>query len=109
MSVAARIDPGQTGVADGLRSRLRAIDPELPLSDLSPMEARLADSVARPRLYAVLLARFAVLALFLAMLVGAGSLVKIDIPGLVRLSASTTVTSTGSNSTGTSSAMLTVM
>ena len=66
MSVAARVDPGQPGIADGLRSRLRAIDPELPLSDLRPMEARLADSVARPRLYAVLLALFALLALLLA-------------------------------------------
>ena len=66
MSVAARIDPRQAGLVGEIRRRVGEIDAELPLADLRPMSERLQDSVARPRLYAVLLILFAGLALILA-------------------------------------------
>ena len=66
MSVAARIDPRQAGLVGEVRRRVGEIDAELPLADLRPMSERLRDSVARPRLYAVLLILFAGLALILA-------------------------------------------
>ena len=66
MSVAARIDPRQAGLVGEVRRRVGEIDAELPLADLRPMSERLQDSVARPRLYAVLLILFAGLALILA-------------------------------------------
>ncbi len=66
MSVAARIDPRQAGIVGEVRRRVGEIDAELPLADLRPMSERLQDSVARPRLYAVLLILFAGLALILA-------------------------------------------
>ncbi len=66
MSVAARIDPRQDGIAPEMRRRIQEIDAELPAADLRPMTERLRDSVARPRLYAALLALFAGLALILA-------------------------------------------
>jgi len=66
MNVAVRVDPRQSGLVDGVRSRVQAIDAELPLADFRPMDARLADSVARPRLYAALFSIFAALALILA-------------------------------------------
>ena len=66
MSVAARIDPRQAGIIDEVRRRVGEIDSEIPLADVRPMNQRLQDSVARPRLYALLLSLFAGLALILA-------------------------------------------
>ncbi|TDI41534.1 MAG: ABC transporter permease [Acidobacteria bacterium] len=66
MSVAVRVDPRQDGIVQEMRRRIQEIDAELPVADLRPMTERLRDSVARPRLYAVLLALFAGLALILA-------------------------------------------
>ena len=66
MSVAARVDPRQDGIIQDMRRRIQEIDAELPVADLRPMTERLQDSVARPRLYAVLLLLFAGLALILA-------------------------------------------
>jgi predicted permease len=45
---------------------IHAIDPDLPLYDVSPMETRLRDSLARRRFSTALLATFAVVALVLA-------------------------------------------
>ena len=59
-------DPRQDGIAPEMRRRIQEIDAELPVADLRPMTERLRDSVARPRLYAALLALFAGLALVLA-------------------------------------------
>ena len=66
MSVTARIDPHQAGIIDEVRRRVGEIDSEIPLADVRPMNERLQDSVARPRLYALLLSLFAGLALILA-------------------------------------------
>jgi putative ABC transport system permease protein len=66
MSVALRYDPRAGGLVESVKAAIRGIDPELPLADVRTMEARLEESVARPRLYALLLAFFATVALVLA-------------------------------------------
>jgi putative ABC transport system permease protein len=48
------------------RQALKALDPDLPLSDLQTLEARVAESIARPRVSVVLLTAFAWVALTLA-------------------------------------------
>lgn len=53
-------------VASGLRSALRGVDPDLPLFDVTTMDAALAESVAQPRFYTMLLSGFAGVALLLA-------------------------------------------
>jgi ABC-type antimicrobial peptide transport system permease subunit len=55
-------------VAAALREQIRAVDPDQGLLAVEPMEGVLADAVARPRLQAVLLGAFAVLALVMACL-----------------------------------------
>jgi predicted permease len=50
----------------GISREIRALDPELPTYDVSTMEQRLSDSLARRRFSAFLLATFAALALTLA-------------------------------------------
>jgi predicted permease len=54
--------------AAGLREAVRGVDPEQGLLSVRPMEGVLADSIARPRLQAVLLGGFAALALIMACL-----------------------------------------
>ncbi len=49
-----------------MKAVIAALDSELPLADARTMEARLEESVARPRLYAILLSFFAVVALVIA-------------------------------------------
>jgi putative ABC transport system permease protein len=66
MSVAVRYDPRTSGIVQSAKAAVSALDAELPLDDLRTMAARLSDSVARPRLYAVLLTIFAVMALLVA-------------------------------------------
>jgi putative ABC transport system permease protein len=53
-------------LAPAVRAAVREMDPNLPLSDLKPMEAWLGDSVARRRFVASLLAIFSGVALVLA-------------------------------------------
>lgn len=53
-------------VASGLRAALRDVDPDLPLFDVTTMDAALAESVAEPRFYTMLLSAFAGVALLLA-------------------------------------------
>jgi putative ABC transport system permease protein len=66
MSVAIRYDPRAGGLIESVKAVIRGLDPELPLADVRTMEARLEESVARPRLYALLLSLFAAVALVLA-------------------------------------------
>lgn len=66
MSVAIRYDPRAGGLIESVKAVIRGLDPELPLADVRTMEARLEESVARPRLYALLLSFFAAVALVLA-------------------------------------------
>jgi predicted permease len=62
--VIATDDPEAT--APALRAALQSLDPNLALDELQTIEERLADSVARPRLYAAVMTVFALLALVLA-------------------------------------------
>ncbi len=66
MSVAVRFDPRTSGIVESVKAAIRGLDPELPLADVRTMEARLEESVARPRLYALLLSFFAGVALIIA-------------------------------------------
>ena len=52
--------------AAGLRSELQAVDKQLPLYDLAPMERVISQRVADPRFYMLLLSSFSALALILA-------------------------------------------
>ncbi|HXV63896.1 MAG TPA: ABC transporter permease [Vicinamibacteria bacterium] len=65
MSVVVRHER-RANVTEAVEARVRQLDPDLPLADVRQMEARLSDSVARPRLYATLLTVFAAFALVLA-------------------------------------------
>jgi predicted permease len=66
MSVAVRYDARSSGLVESVKAAVRQLDAELPLADVRTMEARLEESVARPRLYALLLSFFAGVALVLA-------------------------------------------
>jgi putative ABC transport system permease protein len=66
MSVAVRYDPRTSGLVESVKAAIHGLDPELPLADVRTMEARLEESVARPRLYALLLSFFAGVALVIA-------------------------------------------
>jgi predicted permease len=57
-------DPLSRGPA--IREQIRAVDPNLPLAELTPLEQVVARSVARPRFYTSLLTLFAAVALALA-------------------------------------------
>jgi putative ABC transport system permease protein len=59
-----RVDP--LSVVSGIRDRIHAIDPALPVSDVMPMRTIVADSVANDRFMMILLGVFAALALGLA-------------------------------------------
>ncbi len=64
--VRSRLDPQRLGPA--IRGALLALDRGQPVYEVEPMDEVLADSLARPRLVAVLLGLFAALALLLAAL-----------------------------------------
>ena len=66
LTVVLRSEANPAGLAKVAESEVHAIDPELPVYGLQTMTDRLAQSVARPRLYMVLLAIFAGVALSLA-------------------------------------------
>jgi predicted permease len=66
MSVAVRYHPRSGGLIESVKAAIHGLDPEMPLADVRTMEARLEESVARPRLYALLLSFFAAVALVLA-------------------------------------------
>jgi predicted permease len=55
-------------IASGIRERVRAADPAVPIFDLSTMQDLVTESVAQPRFYMLLLTAFAALALLLAAL-----------------------------------------
>jgi predicted permease len=66
MTYAVRTRGDPTAVVGAIRSRLREIDPDLPMFGVRPMTDLVSDSAARARLYAILLGVFAGLALLLA-------------------------------------------
>src|SRR5690606_7270579 len=53
-------------LASAIRAELRALDPELPLSDFPTLDQLVSGSIARPRFYTSLLTLFAGVALALA-------------------------------------------
>jgi putative ABC transport system permease protein len=66
LTVVLRSDVNPAALAKVAESEVHAIDPDLPVYGLQTMTDRLAESVARPKLYMVLLAIFAAVALSLA-------------------------------------------
>jgi len=66
MSVVVRTVVPPLGLANTVRNEVWSLDPNLPISEVTTMEQRLGESIARPRFNALLLGLFAILALLLA-------------------------------------------
>ncbi|HEX8272227.1 MAG TPA: ABC transporter permease [Longimicrobiaceae bacterium] len=66
MGVVVRTAVAPLSVAGAVRREVRALDPNLPLGDLQPLEQLTADSVSQPRFYMLMLCIFAGVALALA-------------------------------------------
>ena len=67
MSVAVRTkSPDSDALLGAIRSRLQAIDPNVPIYQARTIDQLLGDAVAKPRFYMVLLGAFALCALILA-------------------------------------------
>jgi putative ABC transport system permease protein len=67
-SLAVRTSGDPRALVAALREQVRSVDPEQGVLAVEPMETVIADSIARPRLQALLLGGFAVLALAMACL-----------------------------------------
>jgi putative ABC transport system permease protein len=65
MTLVIRSDGDPAGLASGLAAQLHALDSELALADVRPLDSYLGDSLARRRFSMTLLAGFAALALAL--------------------------------------------
>jgi putative ABC transport system permease protein len=57
--------PGSRGISRALRDAIRAVDPEIPVTRIQPLEANVAQSLASRRLALTLLAIFGAMAAFL--------------------------------------------
>lgn len=68
MTVLVRTSGDPRAILPGLRSIVRAIDPLLPIAEITTVEEELASAIAKPRLTAALVGVFAVLALALVLL-----------------------------------------
>jgi len=66
MTLVVRTDLDPLSLVNGVGAAVRATDPELPLADVRTMEEVVDQTVARPRVVAVLLTVFALIALLLA-------------------------------------------
>jgi putative ABC transport system permease protein len=66
VAVALRTARDPLAIAPAARQALRAVDRDVPLSRLQTLEARVADSIARPRVSVLLISAFAWVALTLA-------------------------------------------
>jgi predicted permease len=66
MSFILRTNGNPLALAGALRETIRALDPELPVTDVMTMDDVVAKTMARPRIVATLLSIFAVMALLLA-------------------------------------------
>jgi putative ABC transport system permease protein len=66
MTLVVRTDVDPLSVVGSVAGQVRALDPELPLADVRTMEEVVDSTLARPRIVAVLLSVFALLALVLA-------------------------------------------
>ena len=58
--------PRPLSLANAVRNEVRALDPELPVSEFGTLELRFGTAVAQPRFRSTLIALFAALALVLA-------------------------------------------
>jgi putative ABC transport system permease protein len=66
MTLVVRTELDPPALVPGIAAAVRGLDPELPLADVRTMEEVVDQTLARPRVVAVLLAAFAVMALVLA-------------------------------------------
>ena len=66
MTIVARTDSNPLDMANALRRAVQAVDPDMPLFDVTSMEQLVSKSVATPRFNTFLLVGFASLALMLA-------------------------------------------
>ena len=66
MSFAVRSSSDQLSLASGIRNEVWAIDADLPVNDLRPMQAYVKDAMAESRLTLVVMTGFGILALVLA-------------------------------------------
>jgi putative ABC transport system permease protein len=66
LQIVARTAGDPLALAPTLRTLVRSLDPNMPISEFTPLRQVLAESVARPRFYTSLLALFAAVALLLA-------------------------------------------
>ena len=64
--VSLRTDRDPLEVARAAREAVRAVDRDLPVNDMQPLEARVTGNIARPRLSVLLLSGFSTVALLLA-------------------------------------------
>jgi putative ABC transport system permease protein len=65
-SIAMRTDRDLEAIIPQARAQLRELDPDLPMFEVRTLETIVADSVARPRFYMLLLGTFAIVALVLS-------------------------------------------
>ncbi len=68
VKIAVRTTGGELQAARALEGVIHGIDPLLAIDRVGPMDGLISDSVARPRLYALLLSVFASIALMIALL-----------------------------------------
>jgi putative ABC transport system permease protein len=66
MAVVARTDRRSPEVLQGIRVAVARVDPDIPAAELQPLEALLAETVARPRAASLIGGAFALLALLVA-------------------------------------------
>ena len=66
MNFIVRATGDPLALVPAVRARVKTLDPQLPVYNITTLERRISDSVAQPRFYAALLSVFAVLALVLA-------------------------------------------
>jgi len=66
LHVGVRSNMGPTALADAMRAAVWAVDPALPVLEISPLERTVSDSIAEPRFISMLLSTFAALAILLA-------------------------------------------
>jgi putative ABC transport system permease protein len=68
MAAVMRTSSDPTNLVPAFRSAVAGLDPDIPVSEVSPMEKVIAESIWQPRLYAALFAVFAAGALILAVI-----------------------------------------
>jgi len=68
MALVARSSIDPTTLVPAIRREVSQLDPDIPVSDVAPMEQVIAESIWQPRLYATLFSVFAAAALILAVI-----------------------------------------